>query len=307
MEVMTFRQAMEATYALKAAGWKGEQNKASWKRGLEHYACPIIGTLPVNEIGQSHLLRILEPHWVDKHPTMVKVRARIEMILDYATAKGHRQGDNPAQLKRLVFLLPSVQRKVVHRVALPWSEIPDLVKELSEWPGAAPLALRFLILNASRSIEVRAMPTVGEVDGDLWTIPAERMKAGREHQVPLTSAALEVLRLAREEDPGQFMFRGHKLDRPMHDLTLTAPLRRLNVGREAATVHGFRSSFRDWVGDHGYDGDLAEEQLSHVRGSAVQRAYNRSSMLARRRELLELWGDYCLGVKPKVIKLARAS
>lgn len=309
-EAMTFKAAMDATAGLKAAGWKGDKAKERWTSSMERFALPVIGDLHVNEIKQSHLVRVLEPIWISLHPTASTLRARIEMVLDYATAKGHRQGDNPAQFRRLSFLLPNVQRRVVHRVALAWAEIPDLMAELSEWPGAAPLAVRFLILNASRSAEVRGLPRVGEVDekAALWTIPAERMKAGREHVLPLTDASLEVIRLAREEGPGDFMFNGRLTDRPMHDLTLSAALRRLKIGRETATLHGFRSSFRDWVGDHGHDGDLAEEQLSHLRGSAVERAYSRSKLLARRRALMAAWAAFCTGQEQRqVVKFPKAS
>lgn len=150
-EAMTFKTAMNATAGLKAAGWKGDKAKERWTSSMERFALPVIGDLPVNEVEQSHLVRILEPIWISLHPTASTLRARIEMVLDYATAKGHRQGDNPAQFRRLSFLLPNVQRRVTHRAALPWAEVPALMAELSEWPGGAALAARFLILKPNIS------------------------------------------------------------------------------------------------------------------------------------------------------------
>lgn len=292
--VMTFAEAMNSVAALKEVGWKGNKAGENWKASMERYAIPVIGKLPVNEIGQTHMLRILSPIWVEKHATAALLRSRIESVLDYATARGHRVGDNPARLKLLAFLLPNAQPATIHRAAMPWAEVPALMTKLSELTGAAPLALRFIILNASRATEVRELPRAGEIDMEaaVWTIPAARMKTAKEHVLPLTPAALEIVKEAQALGGGPFMFPGNARNRPLSFMTLTRLLRLFEVDE---SVHGMRSAFRDWAGEHGYDRELAEEQLSHARGNAVERAYSRSKLLARRRVMMEAWADYVLG------------
>lgn len=245
-------------------------------------------------------MKALEPIWQAKPETASRVRGRVEVVLDWATTRGYRQGENPARWRgHLENQLPkkSKVRRVEHHAALPYAEIGAFMAELRGRDGVAARALEFVILTKARTGEVLGARWA-EIDlaGRLWTVPAARMKAGREHRVPLSEAAMALL--ARVEREGERVF-------PISNMAMSMLLRRM--GRGELTVHGFRSTFRDWCAETGVDHDLAELALAHSVGSAVERAYLRSDMFQRRRQLTEAWAHYCEGEEPaesKVVRLA---
>jgi len=262
--------------------------------------CEAIRDKLLADITREDIVAILQPHWLEKHETMSRLRGRIETILAAATADRHRSGENPAHLPGLKHLLPKPQKIAAarHFAAMPYADVPAFIKRLRLVRGMGALALEFLILTAARSGEVRGA-TWDEVNMEsrLWTIPAARMKAGVQHQVPLTDRAAEILQLVRQLQPvgdiaDAFVFPGQNKGRPLSDMSLTAVMRRLVDGEY--TVHGFRSSFRDWAGDcTPYPREVCEAALAHSTGSSVERAYRRGSALEKRRELMMAWAGFC--------------
>ncbi|MFC0282537.1 tyrosine-type recombinase/integrase [Camelimonas abortus] len=262
--------------------------------------CKAIRDRPLADITREDIVAILQPYWLEKHETMSRLRGRIETILAAATADRHRSGENPALLSGLRHLLPRPPKIAAarHFAAMPYADVPAFVQRLRLVRGMGALALEFLILTAARSGEARGA-TWREIDLEarLWTIPASRMKAGVQHQVPLTGRALGILQLVRQlQPPGDtgdaFVFPGQNRGRPLSDMSLTAVMRRLVGGR--FTVHGFRSSFRDWAGDcTPFPREVCEAALAHQTGNAVERAYRRGSALEKRRELMEVWAKWC--------------
>ena len=250
-------------------------------------------------IETAHIMRVLDPVWHTKAETASRLRGRVEAILDWATVHRYRTGDNPARWKgHLEALLPARSKisKAKHFAALPWRDMKPFMAELRKQNGIGALALQFTILTAARSGEVRGMEWY-EVDFEqrLWTVPGERMKAGREHRVPLSNAAVELLeqlkavKLADTETVFPSM-RDHK---PLSDMTLTAVLRRMQRGD--ITVHGFRSSFRDWAAEAtDYPQEMAEMALAHIVGNKVEAAYRRGDMLEKRRAMMEAWASFIL-------------
>ena len=284
---------------------------------LETYAAPL-RSKPVNQITTEDVLEVLQPIWTSKAETASRVRGRIEKILDAAKAKGLREGENPARWRgHLDHLLPKRQLlQRGHHAAMPWQEVPEFVAQLRNSPSMAALALEFVILTAARSGEVLRSFRDGEVVGaswgeidrqaKVWTIPAKRMKAGREHRVPLSDRALAILGEAEKARRGKFIFPGQRGDQPLSDMALTMLLRRMNV--TDATVHGFRSSFRDWAGEAtNFPREIAEAALAHTVGDKVERAYRRGDALERRRELMEAWASFCAGAQmSKVLPFTHA-
>ncbi len=270
-----------------------------WLNTLRDYAFPMIGARPLHTIAQSDILRVLSPIWAEKPKTAQMVRQRLRTVLNWARTAGHFEGVNPVE--GVEDGLPKQRAKVQHFKALPYVELPDFMRRLEAVEGVAELALRFLILTVARSGEVRSM-TWDEVDSAVWTVPGERMKAGLPHRVPLSEPALEVLRAARGLDPER-VFPGQKRDRPMHDMTIAAPLKHMGV---AGTVHGFRSSFRDWAAERtSAPREIAEMCLAHEVGGAVERAYRRSDLFEKRRSLMDQWARFCLsaGEGGKVVEM----
>ena len=270
---------------------------------LETYAAPL-RSKPVNRINTEDVLEVLQPIWTTRAETASRVRGRIEKILDAAKAKGLREGENPARWRgHLDNLLPKRQLlQRGHHAAMPWQELPEFIAQLRHSPSMAALALEFVILTAARSGEVlrsyREDEVVGASWGEIdrqakvWTIPARRMKAGREHRVPLSGRAIAILNEAEKARRGKFIFPGQRGDQPLSDMALTMLLRRMNVG--AATVHGFRSSFRDWAGEvTSFSREIAEAALAHTIGDKVERAYRRGDALEQRRKLMQAWADFC--------------
>jgi integrase len=307
----SFRHAAEQFITAHAPGWKNAKHAAQWTSTLERYAYPTIGDTPVAEVGIDQVLAIIQPIWTRIPETANRMRGRLEQVLDYAHARDWRGPENPARWKgRLQMLLParSQVRPVVHHAAEDWRVMPTLWVRLAEAKGIAAKALCFAILTAARSGEVRAA-TWPEVDFDrrLWTVPAGRMKAKREHVVPLSEPALAILRemhALRAYDDG-LIFPSQTIGEPLSDMSLAAVLKR--VGRGDITPHGFRSSFRDWAGEAtDFPRELAEQALAHVAGDKVEAAYRRGTAIEKRRTMMSDWAAYLARPPAVVVPIARA-
>jgi integrase len=295
----TFAEAAERYIAGHEAGWRNPKHRQQWRNTLATYAAPVIGSLPVSDVDTTAVLRVLEPVWPTKPETATRLRGRIELVLDFARVQGWRDGPNPALWRgHLQLALPSRNkvRAVEHHAALDWREAPAFMAQLRLQAGFGAMALRFAILTAARSGEVRGARWL-EIDNDaaLWAVSADRMKAKRPHRVPLSDAALDILKTAatlrHNADPRAFVFPGQRDKRPLSDMSLTAVLRRMNRGE--LTAHGFRSTFRDWASETGQPADVAEAALAHVVGDKTVAAYQRGDLLERRRQLMSDWADYC--------------
>lgn len=340
---LTFAEAVDRYLAKKSAEFRNDKHRKQWRATLDTYAKPVLGAMKVQAIEVRDVLRVLEPIWTYRTETASRLRGRIEAVLSWATVAGHRTGDNPARwggnLKELL-PNPSKVAKADNQPALALGEVARWWKALAQREGMAAKALQFLTLTAARSGEVRGM-TWGEIEIEgrdktdktdrtpgakranranpkaVWIIPASRMKAGREHRVPLSAGAVAILREVsgmgggddwHKPEAGALVFpapRGGELS----DMTLSAVMRRMqeaevNAGREGyldpkskrpAVPHGLRSTFRDWAAERGYERDMAEIALAHNVGSEVERAYRRSDMLERRREMAEAWARFVRG------------
>ena len=276
-------------------GFKNPKHRQQWRNTLTTYGQPLFD-LPIEDVATAHVLKVLQPIWLTKAETASRVRGRIERVLDAAKAKGLREGDNPARLKgNLTPLLPKRDKaKVKHHAALPFVEVAAFMADLRKRPAVAARALEFTVLTAARSGEVRGT-TWGEIDlkAKLWTVPVTRMKAGEEHQVPLSEAAIAVLHAVNKDGlkADDFVFpapRGGSLS----DMALSQLLKRMD--RKNITVHGFRSTFRDWAGDATkFEREVVEMALAHTVASAVERAYRRGRALEKRKELMGAWAAFC--------------
>ena len=293
-EIATFAEAARMVIELRRPTWSNGKHAAQWESTLATYAFPVMGHMPVNEITSNDILTILTPIWITKAETARRVRQRIETVLDWTVAKGWRT-DNPAS-RAITRVLPRQSTEVTHHTALPYSQVPEALNRIRESTCdlTTRLAFEFLVLTASRSGEVR-LAQRKEVDWEkcLWTIPAERMKARRQHKVPLSPQAMEVL--AQAMQPGMesngLIFPSLNKGKPLSDMTFTALLRRLDI---PAVPHGFRSSFRDWCSEEmGEAYEIAAElALAHNVGNATRRAYARTELLGPRRTLMEAWGEF---------------
>jgi integrase len=291
---LTFRQAVEAYNRLHEARWSSP--RPQFLSSLRQHAYPKLGDLPLPAIDTPAVLRVLEPIWTTKTETASRVRQRIEAVLDWAMVSGHRpKGDNPARWRgHLAMILPApgAIAKVQHHPALPWGEIGAFMRELRSREGVAARALEFTILTAARTSEVIGARWA-EIDFDAatWTIPAERMKADKEHRVPLSAAAIELLRGLWTEANNDSMFIGQQTGRGLGDRALAEVLARM--GRTNITVHGFRSSFRDWAAEVShYPNHVVEMALAHAIGNAVERAYRRGDLFEKRRQLMAEWARF---------------
>ena len=289
----TFKQAAEAFIEAHGETWKNAKHRAQWTNTLVTYAYPVIGGLGVQHVGQEHVLKILEPIWKTKTETAVRLRGRLESVLDWATVRNYRTGDNPARWKgHLDKLLaaPGRIQKVEHHAALPIDSMPEFMAELRQRDGAAARALEFAILTAARSGEARGA-TWNEIDkkAKVWTIPAERMKAGKEHRVPLTPSAMKIIETMPKVEDSEFIFtapRGGALS----DMALTQVMRRMKID---AVPHGFRSTFRDWAGERTHHPrEVAEQALAHTLQDKVEAAYRRGDALDKRRVLMGDWETF---------------
>jgi integrase len=295
--VVSFQEFSEQHIAYHAPGWRpGGQSEAQWRSSLAAYVYPVIGGMAVGAVDLNDVLRVLTPIWAAKAVTAGRVRGRVESILDAAHSRGLRTQENPARWKgHLENLLPRVTkaRGVKHHAAIPYAGVPALMAELRPSGSVKSLALEFAILTAARSGEVLgAKWSELAVDQRLWTIPAERMKSGRLHRVPLSDAALEIIEKMTVVRQGDYLFPGRR-GGPLGKTALARALG--DTSRAGATVHGLRSSFRDWAGDNGVARELAETALAHRVGDETERAYHRSDALERRRALMTAWGIYCDG------------
>lgn len=293
-----FSKAAEQFIDAHKSGWKNAKHIDQWRNTLEAYAYPIIGKVEVSMIDTGHIMRILEKDefWNEKTETASRVRGRIESVLDWATVRKYRSGENPARWKcHLDKLLPARTKvkKTEHHPALSWQEMGGFMAELRTQAGVAARAVEFAILTATRSGEVRGT-TWSEIDLDngVWIIPAERMKAQKEHRVPLSAKALDLLKRQKADYPGELVFPGMKENKPLSDMSLTAVLRRME--RNEITVHGFRSSFRDWAAEStGYPNEMVEMALAHTIGNKVEAAYRRGDLFEKRRHMMQTWSDFC--------------
>ena len=291
---MTFQQCAEHYIEAKRAGWKNAKHAAQWGATLAQYAHPVIGGLNVADVALPHVLKILEPIWTTKTETASRLRGRSQSVLDYATARGYRTGDNPAAWQgNLRELLPAARAvaKVEHHAALPWQEVGGFMAELRQQAGMGARALELAILTAARSGEVRGA-TWQEVDlvQAVWTIPAGRMKAHKEHRVPLSAEAVALLQSLPRIASTDVIFPNSK-GAPLSDMTLSAVLKRM--GR-TVTAHGFRSTFRDWAGEcTGYPREVIEHALAHQLKDKAEAAYARGTLFDRRRKLMSDWARFC--------------
>jgi integrase len=294
---ITFRDVAEDYLAANAAGWSNPKHKAQWGSTLATYAYPLIGAVPVAEVSTEHVLTVLRPIWHQKAETAVRLRGRIESILTAATVQKLRSGENPARWRgHLAELLPARSKvaPVEHHAALPFAELPTFFLRLQAADGLGARALELAILTAARTGEVLGA-TWAEIDLDkaLWTIPAARMKAGREHRIPLSAPAAALLRKLATLREGEHVFAGQRAGKPLSNMALLMALRRMK--RPDLTAHGFRSTFRDWAAETtAFPSEVVEMALAHSVGDKVEAAYRRGDLFEKRRELMTDWGRCCV-------------
>lgn len=301
-KAITFNDASEQYIEARAPSWKNAKHVDQWRNTLKTYAGPVIGHIDVAAIDTGHIMRILEKDqfWTTKTETASRVRGRIESVLDWATVRKYRAGENPARWKgHLDKLLPARTKvkKTGHHAALPWVEIGQFMKDLRTQVGISARAVELAILTAARSGEVRgAVWDEIDLDAGMWIIPAERMKAKKEHRIPLSGQALKLLSQQKEAYPLGLVFPGAKIkdgkQTQLSDMSLTAVLRRMS--RHDITVHGFRSSFRDWAAEStAYPNEMVELALAHTIGNKVEAAYRRGDMFEKRRRMMNDWAGFC--------------
>ena len=290
---LEFDQAAESFIKEHESTWRSLKHVQQWRNTLATYASPHFGTVPVSDIDQAMVLRALSPIWKTKTETASRLRGRIEQVLDWATAHGHRSGTNPARWRgQLEHILadPDKVAPVKHHEAVPFAQLPAVYQQIASVQGQSALALRFLILTAARSGEVRGM-LWSEVDlkAALWIIPASRMKAGKEHRVPLSRQAVALLKGQTRVEHVEHVFPSNRKG-PLSDMALTAVMRRHKLG---AVPHGFRSTFRDWAGEMTHHPrDAVELCLAHTIDTKTEAAYRRADMLEKRTVIMQEWADY---------------
>ena len=292
--IPTFGDMADAVCEALAAGFRNEKHKAQWRMTLSTYAAPLRAK-PVDGIATEDVLAVLKPIWTDKPETASRLRGRIEKVLDAAKAKGHRSGENPARWRgHLDHLLPKPNKLTRgHHAAMPYEAVAAFLADLRQRTATAALALEFCILTAARSGEVLGLRR-SEIDFEkkVWTVPATRMKAGREHRVPLSARAVAIAKECAQAHSGDFLFAGQVRNKPLSNMAMDMMLRRMK--RDDVTVHGFRSSFRDWAGNvSSFPREITETALSHVIGDKAEQAYRRSDALEKRRKLMDSWAAFC--------------
>ncbi len=317
---LTFDQCVTQYIAAKTPEWSNPKHIKQWSATLATYASPVIGAMPVDQVETSHLLKILNPIWATKTETATRVRQRIEAVLAYAKSLKLRDGDNPAawedHLKNLL-ALPSTLKKVKHHPSLPWQQTPAFIAALRQREGQAAKAIELLILCANRSIEVRGAEWKEfDLEAKTWTIPGERMKAGIEHTVPLSPAALELLKGLSRHEGTDLLFPSAKKTM-LSDMTLSALVRGMNDGEagptwtdakgQAIVVHGFRSSFRVWAAEAtNIPREVAEHALAHQLPDAVEAAYQRSTLPVQRARLMAEWSAWVTSKPGSVVPMRAA-
>jgi integrase len=299
-KTMSFDDCATAYIAAHRSGWRNLKHASQWTNTINTYCSPVFGNLPVQLVDVGLVMKAVEPLWATKPETAGRVRGRIERILDWARVRGYRDGENPARWRgHLDHLLPArgKVRRVQHHPALPYAEIPAFLAALRGREAIAARALEFAILTAARTSEVLAA-TWSEIDLDarVWIIPAERMKAGREHRVPLVDCAIEIIKNMKASKQNDYIFYGDRRA-TLSNMSLLMLLRRMD--RNNITTHGFRSTFRTWTAEcTNYPREVVEAALAHVVGNKVEAAYQRGDMLDKRRLLMAQWEKYC--AKPVV-------
>jgi integrase len=301
----SFAECAKKFIAAHKAGWQNGKHAEQWQNTLDTYAAPVIGELAVKDVDTALVLRVLEPIWAKKPETASRLRGRIERILDYARVRGYRSGENPARWRgHLDKLLPSALNRKTrgHHKALPYDELPAFMQELREQGGNAARALEYLILTAARTGEVIGCEPDKEIDlkKAVWTVPPGRMKAGKEHRVPLSPQAVKVV---EGQPKGKYLFAGGREGAPLSNMAMLELLKRMD--REDLTVHGFRSTFRDWAAEcTSYPGEVCEMALAHAIGDKVEAAYRRGDLFEKRRQLMLDWAKYCDTPKGEVVPIA---
>lgn len=304
-KTMTFDECCAAYIQAKHSEWDNPKSRQQWENTLSTYASPHIGNLAVGAIDTGLVLKILEPIWNTKTETASRLRGRIESVLNWATTRGYRQGENPARWRgHLDTLLarPSKVRKPKHHAAIPYREMPSLMAEIRKRSGSAVSALEFAILTAARSGEVIGAKW-SEIDmaKKVWTVAASRMKARREHRVPLSDDAIKTLNQMAQQVQSEYVFPGLQQGKPLSNMSLLQVLKRL--GRADLTTHGFRSTFRDWAAETtGYPQEVCEMALAHAIANKAEAAYRRGDLFEKRRRLMQDWANYCANsaIKAKV-------
>jgi integrase len=308
---MSFDECAKAYIDAHKHGWKNAKHAEQWTNTLTTYASPIIGSLPVAEIDTALVMKVLNPIWASKTETASRVRQRIESVLGWATVSGYRTGDNPARwrdhLDNLLAKRSKVQ-KVAHHPALHYAEMGAFMADLCKQGGMAALALEFTILTASRTGEVIGARWYEiDLDGKTWTIPPERMKAEKEHRVPLCSRAIKIL-TELQKLGGEFVFPGLKLKKPLSNMAMLGLLKRMERGD--LTVHGFRSTFRDWAAEQtAYPHEMAEMALAHTIDNKVEAAYRRGDLFQKRIRMMQDWQKHCdtIAAKADVVPIKKGA
>jgi integrase len=296
-EVPTFAECAEQYIESHRAGWKNDKHIAQWESTIRMYANPVLGKMAVDQISVEDVLKVLQPIWVEKPETASRLRGRIEKVLGWATAMKFRSGDNPATWKgALSHLLPAISKiqTIEHHKAVPYEQVPLLMRDLVRTESMSAKALIFTILTAARTGETIGA-TWGEVDFglNLWVVPASRMKAGREHRVPLSAPAVQLLEALPRN--GEYVFTGSKPTKPLSNMAMLELLRGLRGQGE--TIHGFRSAFSTWARERtDYPREIVEASLAHMSGDAVELAYRRTDFLDKRRELMDAWAKFCMAL-----------
>jgi integrase len=317
-KTLTFTQASQAFFEQHEGGWRNAKHRAQFISTLKEYAFPIIGSLPIAAIDTGLVLKVLEQRvpaargypagslWQTRSETASRLRGRIEAVLAWATVRGYRAGDNPARWRgHLSEALPARNgiAKVEHHAALPYAELPAFMADLRIREGVAAQALEFTILTAARTGEViGARWDEIDLEAGVWTVPAGRMKAGKEHKTPLSPRAVELLKDLYREDGNDFVFIGSQAGSGLSNMAMTTVVRRM--GRGDITVHGFRSSFRDWAAERtNFPNHVVEMALAHVVGDKVEAAYRRGDLFAKRAQLMAAWAKYCDAPAPVGVKV----
>ena len=294
---MTFKEIAEACIAAKAPEWKSAKHSQQWSNSLEAHAFPILGEMPISDISTDLILKVLEPIWITKAETASRIRQRIETIWDYGKARNYVSGENPARLRGHLDKILSKTAKVKrvrHFPALPHEDMGIFLQELRQRKGYSALALEFLILTAARTGEIIGAKWAEiDLEKKVWIVPADRMKMGKEHRVPLCSRAIEILtNITSNRNPEEHVFSGWKQNTGLSNNALLALLKKM--GRSDITAHGFRSTFRDWAAEEAYTfaNETIELALAHAIKNKAEAAYRRGDQLERRRELMTAWSEY---------------
>lgn len=303
-EVPTFEEVAQQVHIDRMPTWKNKKHGEQWIGTLRSYAFPKIGRMPIDSIGQPEVMMCLLPIWTEKHETAKRLAQRLKIVLDVAKSKGFRSGENPVTAIKDAQALPKVRHKPTHHKAMGWQDVPSFYADLRLRKAMAAKALMFTCLTGSRTGEVLGMRW-DEIDPEarLWTCPAQRMKTDIDHRVPLTDemlAIIEPLKLMKSE----YVFEGQKRHKPLSNMSMLMLLRRMNV--DGVTVHGFRSTFRDWASEvANAPREVAEMSLSHRVGSEVERAYARSDLIDKRRALMDSWSIFVCNSETNVISLGK--